>query len=47
MEKINNMVGVITKENLFQLKTVFNKYNMMMVNKIEDFDWVDFLVLEQ
>lgn len=47
MEKINNMVGVITKENLFQLKTAFNKYNMMMVNKIEDFDWVDFLVLEQ
>ena len=47
MEKINNMVGVITKENLFQLKTAFNKYNMMMVNNIEDFDWVDFLVLEQ
>ena len=47
MEKINNMVGVITKENLFQLKTAFNKYNMMMVDKIEDFDWVDFLVLEQ
>ena len=46
MEKIKNMVGVITKENLFQLKTAFNKYNMMMVNKIEDFDWVDFLVLE-
>ena len=47
MEKINNMVGVITKENLFELKAAFNKYNMMMVDKIEDFDWVDFLVLEQ
>ena len=47
MEKIDNAVGVITKENLFQLKTAFNKYNMMMVDKIEDFDWVDFLVLEQ
>ena len=47
MKKIDNAVGVITKENLFQLKTAFNKYNMMMVNKIEDFDWVNFLVLEQ
>ena len=47
MEKIDNAVRVITKENLFQLKTAFNKYNMMMVDKIEDFDWVDFLVLEQ
>ena len=47
MKKIDNTVGVITKENLFQLKTAFNKYNMMMVNKIEDFDWVNFLVLEQ
>ena len=45
MEKMDNVVGVITKENLFQLKTAFNKYSMM-VYKIEDFDWVDFLVLE-
>ena len=47
MEKIDNAVGVITKKNLFQLKAVFNKYNIIMVDKIEAFDWVDFLVLEQ
>ena len=47
MEKIDNAVGVITKENLFQLKSAFNKYNMMMVDEIEGFDWLDFLVLKE
>jgi len=36
------IINEISKENLSYLKIAFNKYNMMMQEKIEHFDWKDF-----